>query len=113
MTERRDLSSSAGNGNSFSRSSPRIDDESISVSLRVWRRRVSLCLVSGVSLGRCHKDRSGFEGAWTSNPPIFDNSYFKELLSGEKESLLQLVSDKALLDDHVFRLLVEKYFAVC
>ncbi|KAF8105202.1 hypothetical protein N665_0161s0002 [Sinapis alba] len=61
------------------------------------------------TLGRCHKDKSGFEGAWTSNPLIFDNSYFKELLSGEKESLLQLVSDKALLDDPVFRLLVEKY----
>ncbi|KAF2620829.1 hypothetical protein F2Q68_00042669 [Brassica cretica] len=61
------------------------------------------------TLGRCHKDRSGFEGAWTSNPLIFDNSYFKELLSGEKEGLLQLVSDKALLDDPVFRPLVEKY----
>ncbi|KAF8102122.1 hypothetical protein N665_0201s0408 [Sinapis alba] len=35
----------------------------------------------------------------------------RELLSGEKESLLQLVSDKALLDDLVFRLLVEKYSA--
>ncbi|KAH0913497.1 hypothetical protein HID58_036818 [Brassica napus] len=63
------------------------------------------------TLGRCHKDRSGFEGAWTSNPLIFDNSYFKELLSGEKEGLLQLVSDKALLDDPVFRPLVEKYAA--
>nr|VDC65166.1 unnamed protein product [Brassica rapa] len=63
------------------------------------------------TLGRCHKDRSGFEGAWTSNPLIFDNSYFKELLSGEKEGLLQLPSDKALLDDPVFRPLVEKYAA--
>lgn len=26
--------------------------------------------------GRCHKERSGFEGAWTANPLIFDNSYF-------------------------------------
>ena len=65
------------------------------------------------TLGRCHKDRSGFEGAWTSNPLIFDNSYFKELLSGEKEGLFQLPSDKALLDDPVFRPLVEKYAAVC
>ncbi|ESQ36109.1 hypothetical protein EUTSA_v10008402mg [Eutrema salsugineum] len=65
------------------------------------------------TLGRCHKDRSGFEGAWTSNPLIFDNSYFKELLTGEKEGLIQLVSDKALLDDPVFRPLVEKYAAVC
>lgn len=63
------------------------------------------------TLGRCHKERSGFEGAWTSNPLIFDNSYFKELLSGEKEGLLQLPSDKALLSDPAFRPLVEKYAA--
>jgi len=35
------------------------------------------------------------------------------LLSGEKEGLLQLPSDKALLSDPVFRPLVEKYAAVC
>lgn len=37
----------------------------------------------------------------------------RELLTGEKEGLLQLVSDKALLDDPVFRSYVEKYAAVC
>lgn len=37
----------------------------------------------------------------------------RELLSGEKEGLLQLPSDKALLADPVFRPLVEKYAAVC
>jgi L-ascorbate peroxidase len=70
-----------------------------------------VALSGGHTLGRCHKERSGFEGAWTSNPLIFDNSYFKELLSGEKEGLLQLPSDKALLDDPAFRPLVEKYAA--
>ncbi|GER42008.1 ascorbate peroxidase, partial [Striga asiatica] len=68
-----------------------------------------VALSGGHTLGRCHKERSGFEGAWTSNPLIFDNSYFKELLSGEKEGLLQLASDKALLSDPVFRPLVDKY----
>lgn len=63
------------------------------------------------TLGRCHKERSGFEGAWTPNPLIFDNSYFIELLSGEKEGLIQLPSDKALLTDPHFRSLVEKYAA--
>lgn len=37
----------------------------------------------------------------------------RELLSGEKEGLLQLPSDKALLSDPVFRPLVEKYAEVC
>ncbi|XVE96763.1 hypothetical protein REPUB_Repub02eG0250800 [Reevesia pubescens] len=33
----------------------------------------------------------------------------RELLSGEKEGLIQLPTDKALLEDPVFRPLVEKY----
>ncbi|KAJ8535552.1 hypothetical protein K7X08_023272 [Anisodus acutangulus] len=68
-----------------------------------------VALSGGHTLGRCHKERSGFEGPWTANPLIFDNSYFTELLSGEKEGLLQLPSDKALLSDPSFRPLVEKY----
>ncbi|KAK1389136.1 L-ascorbate peroxidase [Heracleum sosnowskyi] len=68
-------------------------------------------LSGGHTLGRCHQDRSGYEGPWTRNPCIFDNSYFKELLSGEKEGLLQLPTDKCLLKDPVFRPLVEKYAA--
>ncbi|CAN6576493.1 unnamed protein product [Malus baccata var. baccata] len=70
-----------------------------------------VALSGGHTLGRCHKERSGFEGPWTTNPLIFDNSYFKELLNGEKEGLLQLPSDKALLEDPVFRPLVETYAA--
>jgi L-ascorbate peroxidase len=45
------------------------------------------------------------------NPLQFDNSYFKELLGGEREGLVQLPSDKALLDDPVTRELVELYAA--
>ncbi|KAG7035445.1 L-ascorbate peroxidase, cytosolic [Cucurbita argyrosperma subsp. argyrosperma] len=70
-----------------------------------------VALSGGHTLGRAHKDRSGFEGPWTSNPLVFDNAYFKELVSGEKQGLLQLPSDKALLTDSVFRPLVEKYAA--
>eukprot|EP01018_Ginkgo_biloba_P024625 Gb_34976 [translate_table: standard] len=61
------------------------------------------------TLGRCHKERSGFEGPWTFNPLIFDNSYFKELLTGEKEGLIQLPADKALLEEPIFYSYVEKY----
>ncbi|GAB2233700.1 hypothetical protein Droror1_Dr00002929 [Drosera rotundifolia] len=70
-----------------------------------------VALSGGHTLGRCHKERSGFEGAWTTNPLVFDNSYFTELLSGEKEGLLQLPSDKTLLSDPAFRPYVEKYAA--
>ncbi|KAL4342299.1 hypothetical protein GQ457_08G000940 [Hibiscus cannabinus] len=70
-----------------------------------------VALSGGHTLGRCHKERSGFEGAWTANPLIFDNSYFKELLAGKKDHLLQLPTDQVLLSDPVFRPLVEKYAA--
>lgn len=39
-------------------------------------------------------------------------SFNRELLAGEKEGLLKLPTDKALLEDSVFRPLVEKYAAV-
>jgi hypothetical protein len=45
--------------------------------------------------------------------PSLLNYFCRELLSGDKEGLLQLPSDKALLSDPVFRPLVEKYAAVC
>ncbi|PIA57380.1 hypothetical protein AQUCO_00600248v1 [Aquilegia coerulea] len=59
--------------------------------------------------GRAHPERSGFEGAWTSEPLKFDNNYFVELLKGEAEGLLKLPTDKALLDDPEFRKYVELY----
>ncbi|KAF2300469.1 hypothetical protein GH714_013699 [Hevea brasiliensis] len=68
-------------------------------------------LSGGHTLGRCHKERSGFDGPWTANPLIFDNSFFTELLAGQKEGLLQLPTDTVLVTDPVFRPYVEKYAA--
>ncbi|KAI0125534.1 peroxiredoxin [Xylariales sp. AK1849] len=88
------------------------------------------------NLGRCHSDRSGFEGKWVNNPTRFSNQYFKLLLvhdwkkkrlengmeqfvyideeeelgEGEKpEELMMLPTDIALLSDPSFRPWVEKY----
>lgn len=44
---------------------------------------------------------------------LFSLMVHRELLTGEKDGLLQLPSDKTLLTDPVFRPLVEKYAAVC
>ncbi|XP_071737907.1 L-ascorbate peroxidase, cytosolic-like [Rutidosis leptorrhynchoides] len=68
-----------------------------------------VALSGGHTLGSGHKDRSGIEGSWTTNPLVFDNSYYKELLAGDKAGLIQLPSDKALLADPALRPLVEKF----
>ena len=76
-------------------------------------------------MGGCKADRSGFEGKWTENPLVFDNSYFKEMLTktytptksskkqpqnAHKESgTIMLISDLALLEDPAFKVHVERY----
>ena len=71
------------------------------------------------SLGRCHTDRSGFEGPWTFAPTTFSNEYFRLLLeekwqlrrwNGPKQyedvktkSLMMLPSDMALVEDPQFK----------
>ncbi|KAF2149426.1 class II peroxidase [Myriangium duriaei CBS 260.36] len=81
------------------------------------------------NLGRCHADRSGFDGAWVQNPTRFSNSYFRLMLSltwkektlpnGVKQfvhvdedlgqELMMLPTDLALVNDPQFRPWVELY----
>ncbi|KDO73086.1 hypothetical protein CISIN_1g024615mg [Citrus sinensis] len=61
--------------------------------------------VFGAQMGLSDKDIVALSGGHTLV------SAKLELLTGEKDGLLQLPSDKALLDDPVFRPLVEKYAA--
>ncbi|EME45258.1 hypothetical protein DOTSEDRAFT_108776, partial [Dothistroma septosporum NZE10] len=81
------------------------------------------------NLGRCHADRSGFDGAWVNNPTRFSNTYFKLMLTRDwrvkildngvrqfvyydedaEEELMMLPSDLALLGDQSFRSWVELY----
>jgi len=81
------------------------------------------------TLGRCHADRSGFDGPWVNNPTRFSNQYFKllstlpwkpkTLPSGVKQfayydedsetELMMLPTDMALLADKGFAPWVRKY----
>lgn len=78
------------------------------------------------NLGRCHRDRSGFEGPWVVNPTRFSNQYFR-LLTTRKwtpkkwdgplqyetvvagKELMMLPTDLALIEDDKFRPYVEQY----
>ncbi|PMD18371.1 class II peroxidase [Hyaloscypha hepaticicola] len=81
------------------------------------------------NLGRCHSDRSGFEGAWVNNPTRFSNQYFRLLLSlqwkkktlkngvqqfvnydeDSETELMMLPTDIVLTQDKAFRPWVELY----
>lgn len=79
------------------------------------------------TLGRCHLVRSGFDGQWTGNPLVFDNSYFKNLVelqwkvkdwTGPKQFeavdknglvVMMLPTDMALMEDSIFSGFVRKY----
>ncbi|EIE21758.1 heme peroxidase [Coccomyxa subellipsoidea C-169] len=77
------------------------------------------------ALGRCHRDRSGFEGPWTNSPITFSNEYFKLLLDEKwnkkkwngplqyedktSKALMMLPTDMALVWDKKFKPYVELY----
>lgn len=46
-------------------------------------REIVALVGGGHTIGRCHKDRSGFEGPWTFTPITVSNAYFKVLLDQE------------------------------
>ncbi|KAI9730246.1 MAG: hypothetical protein M1834_006010 [Cirrosporium novae-zelandiae] len=88
---------------------------------------VALC--GAHNLGRCHSDRSGFDGAWVNNPTRFSNQYYKLLTSVEwkpktlpsgihqfayydedmETELMMLPTDMALISDPSFSKWVHKY----
>lgn len=77
------------------------------------------------TVGRCHPDRSGFDGAWTEQCLKFDNAYFKDLVeksyAAETTSkgcpqhkhagsgTIMLPSDLALMQDSSFEPHVRRY----
>lgn len=46
-------------------------------------REMVALIGGGHGIGRCHKDRSGFDGPWTFTPTTFTNNFFKELLGND------------------------------
>ncbi|KAI9179659.1 heme peroxidase [Blastocladiella emersonii ATCC 22665] len=86
--------------------------------------REIVALLGAHSLGRCHTDRSGYDGPWTYTPTRFSNQYFKLLLStkwvekkwdgpkqfvDEDDEIMMLPADMAFVLDGEFKQYVELY----
>ncbi|KAF8800184.1 cytochrome c peroxidase [Phlegmacium glaucopus] len=77
------------------------------------------------ALGRCHVDRSGFEGPWTFSPTTVTNDYFqllfnekwvwkkwngpKQLEDKKTKSLMMLPTDYVLVQDKSFKKFAKAY----
>ncbi|ODV89151.1 hypothetical protein CANCADRAFT_32495 [Tortispora caseinolytica NRRL Y-17796] len=84
-----------------------------------------VALIGAHNLGRCHVDRSGFDGQWVPNPTRFTNTFYKLLLHeewhevttkagkkqfmNEDEDLMMLPTDLSLIRDPTFKTWVEKF----
>ena len=87
--------------------------------------REIVALSGAHALGRCHTDRSGFDGPWSFSPTVVSNDYYRLLLNEKwvwrkwngprqyqdvgSKSLMMLPTDMALVQDPVFKKHVERY----
>ncbi|KAG9190697.1 Cytochrome c peroxidase [Alternaria panax] len=87
--------------------------------------RAMVALSGAHALGRCHTDRSGFDGPWTFSPTTLTNDYYKLLVeekwawkkwNGPKQfedvktkSLMMLPTDMELVKDKSFRKYTDLY----
>jgi len=83
-----------------------------------------VALMGAHAVGRCHPNRSGYDGPWTNSPTVFSNDFYVQLLeqkwtpkkwNGPKQfedesgALMMTPGDMAMIEDPAFRKWVDVY----
>ena len=74
-----------------------------------FSRREFTTLMGSHTLGFATMEVSGPQGRWTQNPHIFDNSYFKEVLLGDRSKYLRTKAEILLGTDPELRSYCEEF----
>lgn len=64
-----------------------------------FSKRDFAALMGSYTLGFSSLEATGAHGRWTQNPHVFDNSYYKEVLLGEKSKFMKTPNEWQLLED--------------
>ena len=66
-------------------------------------------LMGSHTVGFAHENVSGWKGRWTQNPHVFDNTYYQEVLLGDKTKYLRTPVEVYLGEDPELRQICEKF----
>jgi catalase (peroxidase I) len=61
------------------------------------------------TIGFADEDKTGFKARWTMNPYVFDNTYYKELLAGERSKYFKSPAELGMMHDAEMKRYVEAY----
>lgn len=68
-----------------------------------------VAMMGSFTLGFNSEQKKGSHTRWTMNPYVFDNSYFKELMLGDKSKYSHTDADLRLMQTPELRVWVERY----
>lgn len=68
-----------------------------------------VALMGSHTIGFASMDRTGAQNRWTLNPHVFDNSYYKEVLLGDRSKYLKTGGEILLANDAELRSICEQF----
>jgi L-ascorbate peroxidase len=68
-----------------------------------------VALLGHHTIGFADEDKTGFKARWTQNPYVFDNTYYKELLAGDRSKFFKSPAELGVLHDAEMKRYVEAY----